>query len=81
MKGGVTFGAKEHHQKEKIGGIWRILLERCVNVEERLVKHERCVCALCVCMFVVKGDVVFNADETPIKGKTGWIRCNALLPS
>ena len=54
-------------------GVWRILLERCVDVEERLVEHERCVCTLCACMSVVKGDVVFSTNEAQVKGKAGRI--------
>ena len=43
--------------------------------------HALCVCALCVCMSVVKADVLFGTDEALAKGKTGWIGCSALLPS
>ena len=53
--------------------VWRILLDRCVDVEERLVEYERCLCILCVCMSVAKGYVVFGADEAPVRGKTGQI--------
>ena len=67
--------------KKQVEGVWRILLERCADVEERLVEYERCVCTLCACMSVVKRDVVFGADEAPMKGKTGRIGCSALLPS
>ena len=44
-------------------------------------KHALCVCALCVCMSVVKADVIFGTDEALAKQKTGWIGCSALLPS
>ena len=83
VKGGVTFSAKEALSKRKIQveGVWRILLDRCVDVEERLVEYERCLCILCACMSVVKGYVVFSADEALVKGKTGQIECSALLPS
>ena len=69
VKGVVTFSAKGSTMKRKkqVERVWRILLERCVNVEERLVEHELCVCTLCACMSMVKGDVVFGADEAPVE--------------
>ena len=50
-----------------------------------MVKSDRrnyalCVCALCVCMSVVKADVILGTVETLAKGKTSWIGCSALLP-
>ena len=83
VKGGVIFSAKKAASKRKkqVEGVWRILLDRCVDVEERLVEYERCLCILCACMSVVKGYVVFSADEALVKGKTGQIECSALLPS
>ena len=61
-------------------GVWRILLDCYVNVEERLVEYERCACMLCACMSVVKGYVVFGADKAPMKGKTGRVEFSELLP-
>ena len=59
-------------------GDWRILLDRCVDVEERLVEYERFLCILCACMSVVKGYVVFGADEALVKGKTGRVEFSEL---
>ena len=72
VKGGVIFSAKKvaSKRKKQVEGVWRILLDRCVDVEERLVEYERCLCILCACMSVVKGYVVFGADEAPVRGKT-----------
>ena len=83
VKGGVTFSAKEAPSKRKIQveGLWRILLDHCVDVEERLVEYARCLCILCACMSVVKGYVVFSAEEAPVKGKTGRVEFSELLPS
>ena len=69
-------------EKEKqVEGVWRTLLDRCADLDERLVEYERCVCILCACMFVVKGYVVFSADEALVKGKTGRVEFSELLPS
>ena len=78
-----VFSVKEVASKGKnqVEGFWRILLDRCVDVEERLVEYERCVCILCACMSVVKGYVVFGADKALMKGKTGRLEFIALLPS
>ena len=57
--------------------VWCILLDRCVDVEEEIVEYGRCVCILCACMSVVKGYVVFSADEAPVKGKIGSGRSSA----
>ena len=75
--------AKKAPSKRKIQveGVWRILLDRCVDVEERLVEYARCLCILCACMSVVKGYVVFSADEALVKGKTGRVEFSELLPS
>ena len=83
VKGGVTFSAKEAPSKRKIQveGVWRILLDCCVDVEEQLVEYARCLCILCACMSVVKGYVVFSVEEAPMKGKTGRVEFSKLLPS
>ena len=44
-------------------------------------EHELCVYALCMCMPVVKADVIFNRNKALANGKTGRIACSALLPS